>query len=63
VGGDSSRVGQAVALLIRSEKVKDADDAVRLANAASRLLASLRKGKRRTAPTSLSDILKADHDG
>jgi hypothetical protein len=39
-------VTQAVNLLIRSEKAKDGDTVVRLSNAATRLLASLRNTRR-----------------
>ena len=36
-------LSQAVGLMVRAERVKETDDAVRLANASARLLASLRK--------------------
>jgi hypothetical protein len=52
-GIDRVVVEQAVALLIRSEKAKDGNDAVRASNAASRLLASLRSTKRRRGPAAI----------
>ena len=44
-------VGQVCNLLVRAERVKDADDAVRCANSASRLLATLRNGRHKREPT------------
>lgn len=44
---DRTMLLQACRLLIRSERTPDADLAVRLSNAAARLLASLRSAKRR----------------
>lgn len=41
-GIDRALLGQAVGLMVRAERVKETDDAVRLANASARLLASLR---------------------
>jgi hypothetical protein len=46
-GIDRVIIGQAVTLLIRAEKVPDTNIAVRAANTATRLLASLRNTKRR----------------
>jgi hypothetical protein len=40
-------LSQACRLLMRAEREKSAEDAVRLSNAATRMLASLRDGRRR----------------
>jgi len=48
---DRALLSQAVGLMVRAERVKDTDSAVRLANASARLLASLRN-TRRTSPKS-----------
>lgn len=51
-GIDRCLAAQVVGLLIRGEKAGDADEAVRCANSAARLLTSLRKRKREpTGPT------------
>jgi hypothetical protein len=50
-GIDRVIIGQAVTLLIRAEKVPDTNIAVRAANTATRLLASLRNTRRRREPT------------
>jgi hypothetical protein len=44
---DSAMLLQACRLLVRSERTADADSAVRLSNAAARLIAGLRSAKRR----------------
>jgi hypothetical protein len=44
---DRALLSQAVGLMVRAERVKDTDDAVRLANASARLLTSLRKKAQR----------------
>ena len=49
-GIDRVIVEQAVALLIRSEKAKDGNDAVRASNAASRLLATLTAKRKAREP-------------
>lgn len=49
-GIDRALLGQAVGLMVRAEKVRDTDDAVRLANASARLLANLRKTKHQREP-------------
>lgn len=54
-------VGQAVSLLLRSEKSKDDTNAVRLSNAASRLLSRLKNVKRPTSGPTLGDILRGAH--
>lgn len=54
-------VDQVVCLVIRSQRVKNADDAVRCANSASRLLATLRsKRDQREPATSLRERLAAE---
>lgn len=53
-GIERALLGQAVGLMVRAERVKDTDDAVRLANASARLLGNLRGGiklKAATAPS------------
>jgi hypothetical protein len=52
---ESALLLQACRLMARSEKASDANDQVRLANASARLLASLRKPKRKTGPDDLTD--------
>lgn len=49
-GIDRVIIGQAVTLLIRAEKIPDTNIAVRAANAATRLLASLRNRRHRREP-------------
>jgi len=46
---DKTMLAQACRLLVRSERARDADIAVRLSNASARLLAGLRKTKRQPA--------------
>jgi hypothetical protein len=46
---DRALLSQAVGLMVRAERVKDTDDAVRLANASARLLTGLRKKQRQPA--------------
>jgi hypothetical protein len=59
-GIDRVIIGQAVTLLIRAEKVPDTNIAVRAANTATRLLASLRNMKRRRPrdEVSLGEVLR-----
>jgi len=53
---------QAARLMARSERSKDANDAVRLANAAARLLASLSRTKGQRGRPGYSAMLSADAD-
>ena len=70
LGGDlgaTERVllGQVCDLMVRSERAKDADIAVRAANASARLLSGLqaRRAKREGLPgPTLADILREDRD-
>ena len=50
-GIERSLLQQAAKLMARSERAKEATDAVRCANAAARLLASLKKSKRDHKPS------------
>jgi hypothetical protein len=47
-------LGQAARLLMRAERERNAEDAVRLSNAAVRILGSLRNGRRKPAPPTMS---------
>jgi hypothetical protein len=60
---DRALLSQAVGLMVRAERVKETDDAVRLANASARLLATLRNTKRQRQATSgptLRELLAAE---
>jgi hypothetical protein len=60
---DKTMLAQASRLLVRSERAKNADIAVRLSNASARLLAGLRKTKHQRGPASgptLGDLLRQD---
>ena len=61
---DKAMLEQASRLLVRSERTQDADIAIRLSNAAARLLASFRNGKRvlRKSGPSLADLLREDRE-
>lgn len=52
-------LAQSVRLLMRAEREKNAEDAVRLSNAAIRMLGTLRNGRRRPAAPSLAEHLRA----
>jgi Family of unknown function (DUF5681) len=58
-GIDAVIVDQAVTLLLKAERTRDVNLAVRASNAGARLLGSLRHTKRRHANNTLGDILKA----
>jgi hypothetical protein len=47
-------LAQSVRLLMRAEREKNAEDAVRLSNAAMRMLGTLRNGRRKAAAPTLS---------
>jgi hypothetical protein len=57
-GIERALLGQAVGLMLRAERVKDTDDAVRLANASARLLANLRNTKRERQATPARSALR-----
>lgn len=57
-GIERALIGQACQLMLRSERVCDADDAVRLANAASRILATLTAKRAARKPALGPDALR-----
>ena len=61
-GIERALLGQAVGLMVRAERVRNTDDAVRLANASARLLASLRKGHKAREPAGLGALLAQGHE-
>jgi hypothetical protein len=57
---DRAMLLQSCRLLIRSERTKDAEDAVRLSNAAARLLSTLRNTKRQRPAIPLRERLRLE---
>jgi hypothetical protein len=57
-GIERTLLWQAARLMAKSERAPKANDQVRLANAAARLLASLRRDKRKQGPSLLNQALR-----